>query len=102
MNKGARQKKRYCSRWGGLNEVEFEARTSTIKTRLMKIRRFVRSGLKQPMYQAENVVSIGHELDHDHLTLVHIRSEFDWLIGELTVERAKVEGAISRVNAGVG
>jgi len=54
------------------------------------------------MYQAENVVSIGHELDHDHLTLAHIRSELDWLIGELTVERAKGEGAMSRVIAGVG
>jgi actin-like ATPase involved in cell morphogenesis len=54
------------------------------------------------MYQAENVVSMGHELDHDHLTLAHIRSELDLLIGELTAERAKVESAISRVNAGIG
>jgi hypothetical protein len=97
----ARQKKRYCSRWG-LKEVEFEARTLKIKDRLMKMRRFVRNGLKQSMYQAENVVSIGHELDHDHLTLVHIRSELNWLIAELTVERVKVEGAIARVDAGVG
>jgi hypothetical protein len=102
MNKVARQKKRYCSRWGGLNEVEFEVRTLTIKDRLTKVRRFVRNGLRQSMYQAENVVSIGHELNHDHLTLAHVRSELDWLIGELTVERARVEGAISRVSAGVG
>jgi len=54
------------------------------------------------MYQAENVVSIGRELDHDRLTLAHIHTELDWLIGELTVERAKIGGAISRVNAGVG
>jgi hypothetical protein len=102
MHKVARHKKRYCSRWGGLNEVEFETRTLTIKNRLTKVRRFVRNGLKQSMYQADNMVSIGHQLDHDHLTLVHIRSELDLLIGELTDERAKIEGAISRVNAGVG
>jgi hypothetical protein len=102
MHKVARRKKRYCSRWGGLNEVEFEMCTLIIKHRLTKVRRFVRNALKQSMYQAENLVSIGHELDHDHLALVHIHSELDLLIGELTVERTKIEGAISRVRAGVG
>jgi hypothetical protein len=97
-----RKNKPYCVRWGGLNEADFDLQMATIKDRLIKIKKFVRTGLGHSMYQAENVVSLGHELEHDHVTLTHIRSELDWLISELIVERSKIDRALARVNAGVG
>lgn len=99
MNKASRQKTRCCSRWGGLNGPEFVARSSAIKERLATIRRFVREGIVQEMYEVGSVVSLGHEVDQDRLTLMHIRSELDWSIAELNIERAKVDEAIVRVDA---
>lgn len=102
MDKGNRQKTRYCSRWGGLNGAEFVARTSVIRGRLTNVRRFVREGLVREVCEIGSVISIGHEIDQDRLTLIHIRSELDSSIAELNIERAKVDQAIVRVNASAG